>query len=741
MSVQSIKPSFTQFQDIDGQPLENGNVYIGTAGLDAKTNQIQVYWDKAKTLPASQPISTLNGYLSNAGTPGTIYVDANDYSILVENKNNSTVTSSLNLNESLSANTINFALSSAGAVSRTVQSKLTDFISVKDFGAVGDGVTDDTASIQAAIDAAFKKPNYSDYNEVNEVYRENGSYSNIVIFPEGTYVVSDTILLKNCVRIVGEGSANTKILPASSFSSSKTRTLYLPGGNESISFIFDSRQDVASQWSWAIDIIGIGIANTNGVANLGGINLTNTHKWLIENCSFSNMSYGIYLYGSWLGTARRNTTHSCNIVGIYLNFIDGSVDTAIGSDQECNGIILEDNYIQYGNKQGYRFDRCNGVIIQGGAIERCGTDALYSDGNNKGIQINSYFEGNCRILDSSDSLYDPGASISDYYDINMGNNTDYMVTINSIFYEAHNRLISIGTGKNFHIKAFNFLNTVNAKAIVEMKSADVKDINIESVAYDPNTTPTESIILNNSGDKYVFATPLKMSFFTYGNDNVIVSHINTANPSALILDKDLICNNGDLSIQTTIVGNGNKLTAQLQNTQVLTVSGNFVLFENVLFGSESSTTTGGMVEIQGDFCKFDKCRFSGVSTTGALRITSGSNTSVEGCLFELASSNRLATIQTQNNNFFNCASTSSSIIRIEDINNYFNVIDPDVSFDDTTSSKVNFYDTRMYRTTTPIHTPASDVDRIAYNSSPTPGGTIGWVYASGAWKSWGNISL
>lgn len=72
-----------------------------------------------------------------------------------------------------------------------IPSKIIPIVSVKDFGAVGDGVTDDTAAIQAAI-----------------VYT-----SGEVFFPKGTYLTSATINVnKNGVYLKGEGPQSTTIL-------------------------------------------------------------------------------------------------------------------------------------------------------------------------------------------------------------------------------------------------------------------------------------------------------------------------------------------------------------------------------------------------------------------------------------------------------------------------------------------------------------------------------------------------
>lgn len=95
MSVE-INPPFPVFTDVDGEPLEDGYIYVGAANQNPQAVPIAVFWDAALTIPAAQPIRTLGGYPSRSGTPSRMYVAESQYSISVSNKNGTLIYSDLN---------------------------------------------------------------------------------------------------------------------------------------------------------------------------------------------------------------------------------------------------------------------------------------------------------------------------------------------------------------------------------------------------------------------------------------------------------------------------------------------------------------------------------------------------------------------------------------------------------------------------------------------------------------------
>ena len=160
MTALSIQPTFPTFTDSDGTALDDGYIWIGVAGSESISTPLTAYWDAALTQVVTQPVRTRGGYPLNAGAIGRLYVNSN-YSIKVRNRNGFDLYSSLTATERYSEVVVNTNASQVvynpagtGAVATTVQTKLRESVSVKDFGAKGDGSTNDTAALNAAYTAA-----------------------------------------------------------------------------------------------------------------------------------------------------------------------------------------------------------------------------------------------------------------------------------------------------------------------------------------------------------------------------------------------------------------------------------------------------------------------------------------------------------------------------------------------------------------------------------------------------------
>jgi hypothetical protein len=81
--------------------------------------------------------------------------------------------------------------------------KLNDMVSIKDFGAVGDGTTDDTAAIQAALDSVGNTQVSS-----NSAFQDIARKGMWLFIPGGCYRVTATLVVPNNVHIVGTGSGS-----------------------------------------------------------------------------------------------------------------------------------------------------------------------------------------------------------------------------------------------------------------------------------------------------------------------------------------------------------------------------------------------------------------------------------------------------------------------------------------------------------------------------------------------------
>jgi hypothetical protein len=227
-------------------------------------------------------------------------------------------------------------------VVRTVQAKLDDMASVRDFGAVGDGVADDTAAINRALYQLYCREN-------------NTQIRRSLFFPAGTYRTSSPIIIPTYAKLVGEGANCSTIyldtqdssVPAyvARFGDSRQQTGVNIGTNgatppqniEISSMTFQSTEasdvflvDQATQcWFDSVNFVGSNtlteIENSGGtlIPTLIAVAFNSVGAQIcsditFDKCAFTNSSYGINTTATIKGVTVSNSVFDTLLVGIQL---------------------------------------------------------------------------------------------------------------------------------------------------------------------------------------------------------------------------------------------------------------------------------------------------------------------------------------------------------------------------------------------------------------------------------------
>jgi hypothetical protein len=174
----------------------------------------------------------------------------------------------------------------SGQTARTVAAKLADVVSVKDFGAVGDGVADDTAAIQAAFTSLLL----------------NSAKTKQLYFPAGYYLITAPLPdITNSIFIIGENKRDTLLL----FSGSATPIKIKGSGGFCSDVCFSNiglnGNSLTSGFLVEIDYaINTRFENVGFYDPLNGVSIRQSSQVSFESCIWDYVrgSYGVYAYGS-----------------------------------------------------------------------------------------------------------------------------------------------------------------------------------------------------------------------------------------------------------------------------------------------------------------------------------------------------------------------------------------------------------------------------------------------------------
>lgn len=400
-----------QFFDANGNPLAGGKLYTYAAGT---TTPLVTYTNSGGVTANTNPIILDSRGEANVWLGAAVYkfklttsTDVELWTVDDVSADNYDVLQDLAANNGSSL--IGFIQSGVGAVARTAQDKLREVISVKDFGAIGDGIADDTVAIQTAINYAATR----------------ALVGGTVYLPPGSYKTTSTIYTYGAggvgqVALVGSGVFSTRLIPSGDFTVLNLVTSYMESGNFSIEW------PVTAAASIPATRIGVELAGANyqfSYATLKNVTVQYAYRGFVLN-DWTGQTYGT----AYLCTLQQLTAFRCADWGFYLNSKTGSTtlrmihcyargDNSSGGAQYGKGVFVS-NFNDIYTEQ-LAVDQClnswvqfvnyNVAVLDGTAFEACkisttSATAVYFNGSNtivdgiKDISCSYDTGGNARVI-------------------------------------------------------------------------------------------------------------------------------------------------------------------------------------------------------------------------------------------------------------------------------------------------------------------------------------------------------
>ena len=236
-----------------------------------------------------------------------------------------------------------------GAVNRPINLKLSETVSVKDFGAVGNGTTDDSAAITAAH-----------------------ATGKLVYYPSGTYLVTTNNITIPGGGMIGSGTYDSSIL---SNDTSSNDIFNYTGQTEGLFQNIQFQHSGIKTAGYCLTFTGSGTGEVSGIVITGCIfnsfpaciNFKRAALWSITSCNFYNFTaIGINVDNQNTGDSGDSSIVGCILIG------SGTGATAI-NQVSSGGLKIIGNKFNNGGI-GY-------LLNLGAVVGGVGTSVLIINGN------------------------------------------------------------------------------------------------------------------------------------------------------------------------------------------------------------------------------------------------------------------------------------------------------------------------------------------------------------------------